>query len=353
MTDIEDRVRSVLRAVVPAEPDTQRLAAGALRYHQRARRRRIAGAVLSALVILAALVFVVGLLNPPPRGLHAEPMGPPSYCTATAQPAAPSSSESIAPPPVVAAWICPDLTGAADGAGWQLPGEPLTGQHAESLDAWLLPPNPSPSSGNPADLEPGCTPVIPGPAYTLALQTASGRTVTYRSKDLSCGGANLLAYFLGELADQEADDRAAAAPDEALACRTDRAWTARHQAVPLDAAFATARMCFAPRYRSGDPEQFIQPMITRSYQSTLLPEEALAMLNKDMTSPSTGTFTGNGACYGEGAWAYSVVGLTYSGQYKMLATACLDEWWVVGVSRKGFIPSAATRTALRSLVPPG
>lgn len=352
MNDIEDRLRSVLRAVVPTDPDPHGLAAGAMRYHRRDRRLKLAGAVLCALVVLVILTMAARLLSPPPRALHADPMGTASTCPATEQPAAPPSAGSVATAPVLAAWICPDPAGPADGDGWQLPGARLTGQHVEDLGTWIEPRHASPGPGSPGALEPGCTPVVPGPAFTVALQSASGQTVSYRSDDLLCGGAGLLVYFLEALADQEADDHASASLEQALACRSNRAWTDRHEVVPLDSAFVTARLCFAPRYRSGNPEKFLQPMVPRSYQSVLLPQETLAMLNRDMTSPGAGTFTGNGACYGEGAWTYSVVGLTSSGQSKMLSTGCLDEWWVVGVSRKGFIPSAATMTALRALVPP-
>jgi len=63
-------------------------------------------------------------------------------------------------------------------------------------------------------------------------------------------------------------------------------------------------------------------------------------------------YPGNGECNGDGAWTYSVIGRTESGQYRMLRTGCLDEFFVSGADRVGFNVSPDTTASLRALVPP-
>jgi hypothetical protein len=351
VTDLEQRISSALHALAPSEPSTDGLVAGALAYHKRVLRRRLGAAALAALVVVLVVILVAAVLNPPAQPTHASPMGTASYCTSSAEPTVPPQTSPASAAPVLAAWICPDPSGRTNGDGWQLPEAALTGQHAEGLSTWAHARPGTPQS--PGTAESGCGPLRPGPAFTVTLQSLSGAPATYRSSDLRCGGTYLIAAFLEELASQEADARAAASPDEALACRSGRAWTDSHHVTPSNSAFVAARLCFAPSYWVGEPDRMIQPLAARSYQSALLPSEALELFNQDMTSATPGAFyTGNGECLGEGAWIYSIVGRTASDEYRMLGAACLDEMALVGLSRVGFDLSPATTAALRALVPP-
>ena len=67
-------------------------------------------------------------------------------------------------------------------------------------------------------------------------------------------------------------------------------------------------------------------------------------------------FCGNRECLGEGRWTYSIIAATHAGKFLMMGTNCLDELFILSAvedstpNHYGFIPSAATTAALRSLV---
>ena len=78
MSNIEDRVRDALHALAPVEPGTDRLVSEALRYGVRARRRRIAVAVVATVAVVVGSAAAIGSLYLPDRGTLAIPMAPSS-----------------------------------------------------------------------------------------------------------------------------------------------------------------------------------------------------------------------------------------------------------------------------------
>jgi hypothetical protein len=348
MSDLDTRLRAALHDLAPEDPTTEGLADGARRYATRTRlvRQLGVGAMTAATIILGAVL--VGSFDPPARVVPARPVLTPADCTRQATQTSVPTTDGVSTADVVAAWVCPDANSGSEATGasadgWRLPTDAITGPHLVTLNV----------VGRRADT---CGTARPGPAFTVTLESVSGQLTTFRSSAMACDGAYALASFLGALADEEADVRAQSATRPELACRSDEAWLRtrkpRDATHELHSPLVAATFCLRPSFLVGDPSRLLQPLTPRAYRSVPLPAGPLAQLNADLTSEWGGFFTGNGACTGEGRWTYSVVGLTSAGDERRLGTGCLDELWVTGVARIGFIPSAQTTAALRALVPP-
>ncbi|KRF27905.1 hypothetical protein [Phycicoccus sp. Soil802] len=354
MSDLDTRLRQALHDLAPEDPTTEGLADGARRYATRARRVRQLGIATAAAATLVLATVLVASFDPPARVVPAGPFLTPADCTRPATITNLPGSDLLDTADAVAAWVCPDpsprqpastaTTSSVVGTddGWQLPATEVTGSRLRGLAV-------SGTNGQ------ACGQIRPGPAFTLALEDESGRVEAYRSTEMTCGGAYALASFLDLLAGEEVDALPASTPSAALDCRTDETWLRTHTSSRthlLHSPLVAATFCLKPNFVAGDPMRPIQPMTTRSYRSIALPSDTLAALNSDLTSDWGGFFTGNGACSSEGPWTYTVVGVTSAGDERMLATGCLDELWVTGAARTGFIPSAQTTAALEALVPP-
>lgn len=354
MSDLDTRLREALHELAPAQPATDGLADGARHYAARARRARQLGVAGATAAILVAAGLLLGSFDPPSRVVPAGPLLTPADCSRSATLTSVPATDVVDTAGAVAAWACPDrsprqststatspsVVGPEDG--WRLPATEVTGSRLRGLMV-------SGTSGQ------SCGQIRPGPAFTLSLEDESGRVKAYRSTEMTCGGAYALASFLDLLAGEEVDARPASTPSAALDCRTDETWLRTHPTSRthlLHSPLVAATFCLEPNFVSGDPMTPIQPLTTRSYRSMALPADTLAALNSDLTSDWGGWFTGNGGCSFEGPWTYTIVGATSAGDERMFATACLDELWVTGAARTGFIPSAPTTAALEALVPP-
>ena len=354
MSDLDTRLRQALHDLAPEDPTTEGLADGARRYAARTRRVRQLGVATAAAATLALATVLVASYDPPARVVPAGPFLTPADCTRPLQPEAVPTADGVDTTVAVAAWVCPDSAGAASPTstasaadtadGWRLPPEAITGRHLARLNL----------VGR--DVVSDCGTVRPGPAFTVTLESVGGALTSYRSGELACGGAHTLASVFAALADEEADARAAAHGNQALDCRSDETWLRTRKPTSLShelrSPLVTASLCLVPTFLAGDPASPVQPLTARSYRSIRLPAESLALLNADLTADWGGFFTGNGGCGGEGRWTYAILGVTDAGDERMLTTGCLDELWVRGVNRTGFIPSAQTTAALRALVPP-
>lgn len=350
MSDLDTRLRAALLDLAPQDPATDGLADGARRYAMRTRRVRQVGVAGVTAALLVAVGLLMGSFNPPARVVPAGPLLTPADCTRQAVSTSVPALDGESTANTATAWVCPDPQGpqthtaGSAGDGWRLPRYGVTAPHVKGLNIS------GPSSAS------SCGTVQPGPAFTVTFVSDTGQLSTFRSRDMFCDGAYGLASFLSALADEEADARAVSASRPQYTCRSDEAWlTTRKPRDPtheLHSPLVAATFCLAPTFLTGDPLSPIQPLTTRSYRSIPLPADTLALLNADLTSDWGGFFGGNGACSGEGSWTYSVVGVTSAGEERRLTTGCLDELWVRGVNRTGFIPSARTTAALRALVPP-
>ena len=349
MSDLDTRLRAALHELAPPHPAADGLADGARRYAVRARRVRQVGLAAATAAILVVAGVVAGSLERPGRVVPAGPFLTPADCTRQAPRSSSPAPDGEPMAGVGAAWVCPDVaareTGSSSGTltggtedGWRLPAAQLTAQPTQGLNI-----------GGRAD-ESSCGSIRPGPAFTVTLESTAGQLTTYRSGEMACAGAFALASFLDALADEEADAKATRTPDDGLACRSSESWPTPRQPVALDSPLVSARFCLAPSFLTGDPIHPIEPMAARSYVSKDLSAEVVASLNEDLTHVQG--FRGNGECSGEGSWTYAVMGLTGAGERRMLATACLDELWIVGRANYGLIPSAQTTAMLRALVPP-
>lgn len=350
MTDFENELRSKLWAAVPIEQSTEGLAANAVaRAANRRRARRVAVGAAAAAVV--ALVVTISQLTGPHDAGPAYPgPSPRADCSVQADvmSAVPTSRPVTAPRH---AWLCPAGPGdqRATGAdGWELPGTRLD---TLAADVWIGPPG--------EDFR--CVGHRRGPAFTLTVEATDGRLTTYASRDLTCDGLPTLATFLSAAADEEADREATHRADGRVGCRS-LSELRRQQAVAPSWGDATqpfrqATFCLAPTWLRFDAvthtSRFVDPVAPRAYAEIPLDEATLALLNADVAT-TRGGFRGNGECGGEGAWTYTIQGVTPAGTHRYLTTDCLDEFFRRDVSadgREGFIPSAATQAALRRLVP--
>lgn len=350
MSDLDTRLREALHELAPAQPATDGLADGARHYAARARRARQLGVAGATAAILVAAGLLLGSFDPPTRVVPAGPFLTPADCTRQARVTTIASVNGPDLAGLRAAWVCPDATPAgtqtSNGTdnGWILPTDRITGRQTGMLN--LL---------GRSDQWP-CGTGRPGPAFTVTVESGTGQLRTFRSRELACDGSRALASFLNGLAEEEADVRARSASRPQYACRGEQSWLTTRKpgslTHELHSPFVAATFCLAPSFLSGDPVSPVEPLTARSYRSIPVPSDTLAQLNADVSSRWPSFFGGNEGCSGEGHWTYSIVGVTEAGDERRLSTACLDELWVRGVNRTGFIPSAQTTAALRALVPP-
>lgn len=333
MTDLENRLRAALEDLAPPDPSTAGLAVGAVRYHRRVRKQRLVLGAVAALMVLVGGGLAATMLEPAARPVPAGPRITPGACPA------PASTKSVRSDPV-AAWICPDPTARADGAGWVLPAAPLTGRYATSVAV------PEYGPGETCQGQPH------GPAFILTLQEGDGAIRSYRSSESVCAAVGTLITYYTALADLEADARAAAPPSAQVPCRSQGLWEDTRDGTNLDSPFVAATLCFVPSYvHSIDGTRKPPPPIgPRSYRAAQLPADTLAKLNSELDH-AQGSYHGNGECSIEGNWTYLILGRTASGHDRMLTTGCLDELHVAGTVPFGFNPSLELTTALRALAP--
>lgn len=352
MSDLDSRLRDALRELAPTHPGTDGLAANAQRYAARARRTRRAGFAGATAGAVAVAVLAAGSFDRADKVQPTNPLLTSADCSRQAATPTIPSADGQPLDAFGASWVCPDLTAPESGDeadGWRLPTDMLTARSAPGL--YL--------GGRVDEANCGSTPL--GPPFTLTFEGRGGQLTTYRSRELSCGGAYTMASFLKALADDEADAYADSLPDDQLACRSLQWWLEARGDDPsltfpartpssIDTPLVDGILCLAPRYLRSDSLRPIRRLVPKSYVSIHLSTDVLAMVNADLKSTKS-FFTGNGACRGEGAWEYSILGLTAEGERHMLVTGCLDEFFIDG-TRAGFVPSVETTARLRALVPP-
>jgi hypothetical protein len=272
MAEFEGAVREALRTAVPSdlEAEPYALIDGAARYARGARTSRLASGATAA-VLLAALVVTTSwlvLVRPPEDPARPAPDPVVSRLCRDLNPTTPPR-QAVGAMGGAAAVLCP--TAGPEGAGWDLPGAPLT------LEKWVgyL------RAGVAADAAGACpvdTPV--GRPFTVVIERLDGQRTAYRSADLACGGRVAVARYLAALAYQRAAQDAANISGYTLTCSPPDVITSALTVaeVKFQTPRATGLLCIYPQFDPGLPGR----LVARDYRAVPLDAGQLAMVNSEL-----------------------------------------------------------------------
>ncbi|HEY3534102.1 MAG TPA: hypothetical protein VGK60_00940 [Pedococcus sp.] len=175
-----------------------------------------------------------------------------------------------------AASLCP--AGQPTGAGWELPGAPLT------LERWVRYLREGLQSAPAAP----CAVGSPGqPAFTVVVRRIDGARTAYRSTDLACNGREAVARYLAALAYQRADQQAATTTGYELNCSPPREGEAMQLTPPMEsvrAAHSAGLLCVYPVFDPSQPGR----LTPRDFHSVALTPGQLQLMHRAL---STSTFT--------------------------------------------------------------
>lgn len=279
MADLDHAISQALRDAVPADLEAApyALIEEAVRTARRTRNIRRAGAGVAALTAAALALTAVWMS-----------FQRPSPAVPAQDPVTSQLCRDVHPtrPPVHpvnglrgdAAALCP-IGDEQDGAGWVLPGAPIT------LERWVAYLHGGIAS-TPAASCPAGSPARP--RYVVVIKQLDGTRTAYRSTDLACGGRVAVARYLAALAYQRADAQAATTSGYDLTCSPPKGEDAIAVAAPMDAvraAHSAGLLCSYPVFDPSLPGR----LQARDYHAVPLTRDQLDVVHRALMTSSFST----------------------------------------------------------------